>query len=173
MRDLEPGRWHTGFGVAGPDGTTRWRTRVVVGADGSSSMVGRAFRVARPSRWRRHAGITVHRVEAGGQAHGVPATARMFLGRGWYCGLAPATDGRINIGIVMGEAELQRRMSHRGDLPALVDGILHELPGAASRLREAPSTDDVRIALPLAHRVARPSGPGFRWSAMQQGSSTH
>ena len=61
VRDLEPGRPMTAFSAAGIDGVEQWRARVVVGADGPSSLVARAFGVHRPTRRGRHAGITVHR----------------------------------------------------------------------------------------------------------------
>ena len=160
VRDLRPARGHTDFSIAAQGGISPWRARIVVGADGPASLVARTFGVARPSRRGRHAGITVHRVDPDARPGSLPATARMFLGRGWYCGLAPATDGRVNVGIVMGEATLRQRLAYGGPA-AVVDGILGDLPGPAGKLRDALSTDEVRVALPLAHRVARPSGAGY------------
>jgi len=170
VRELTPERATTGFSVIGRSGAQRWRARVVVGADGPASLVARAFGVDRRARGRRHAGITLHRADRGdadAEALVHPndgaraATARLFLGRGWYCGVAPVPGGRVNIGIVMGEAMLRRRLALGGGPAAIVDDVLMGLPAPAGRWHDAPSTDEVRVALPLAHRVARVAGSGF------------
>jgi flavin-dependent dehydrogenase len=170
VRDLEPGRRATAFAAAGIDGVEHWRARVVAGADGPSSLVARAFGVHRPTRRGRHAGITVHRRDLsadeavpgdGGDPTQAPATARMYLGRGWYCGIAPVPGARVNIGIVMSESGLRRLLALRGDPMAVVDWVVDQLPPEASQANQAPNTDQVRVALPLAHRVTRPAGPGY------------
>ena len=170
VRGMVPSTHATEFSVSTADGPVSWRARIVVGADGPSSLVARAFGVARPAVRRRRAGLTVHRSDADdeqarstrvGSTAGEAATARMYLGPGWYCGIAPVPGRRVNIGIVMGEAALRTRLARDGGPSAVVDGIMDELPAPADRWREAPDTDETRVALPLAHRVARPSGPGF------------
>ena len=170
VRDLVPGRHATEFRVSAADGLATWRAGIVVGADGPSSMVARAFGVARSAVGRRRAGLTVHRadvaerpVTAGpdGAITWAPASARMYLGRGWYCGIAPVPGGRVNIGLVMDERELRKHLASGGRPAAVVHEMLGQLPTPADHWRDAPDTDDTRVALPLAHRVARPAGPGF------------
>ncbi len=170
VRGLAPGRHATDFSVSGTDGVVLWRAGTVVGADGPSSLVARAFRVDRPTIGRRRAGLTVHRADPDEGAPMVrqdastlraTASARMYLGGGWYCGIAPVPGGRVNIGVVMGEGELRRRLARGGGPSAVVDEVLGQLPAPADCWRHAPSTDQTRVALPLAHRVARPAGPGF------------
>ena len=170
MRDLVPGRHATGSAVSAADGLMSWRAGTIVGADGSSSLVARSFGVARSALGRRRAGLTVHRADvedrpakAGhdGSTPWAPASARMYLGRGWYCGIAPVPGGRVNIGVVLDEGELRSRLAHGGGPSAVIDEMLGQLPTPADRWRDAPDTDETRVALPLAHRAARPAGPGF------------
>ncbi len=147
--------------IAGDRRTETLRASIVVGADGPGSLVARAFRVQRHTRFLRRAGITFH--------VGIPADAqsegRMVIGRGWYCGLCPVPGDRLNVGIVVGEGQLRRAL-HRGQRPVdLARRILAAVPedpaGPASGLADAPIADAVTVALPLANRVSRRAGPGF------------
>jgi menaquinone-9 beta-reductase len=161
VRELTPGGGGTRFKVGGSEGSRSWRAATVVGADGPSSTVARAFGVDRPTRRRRHAGITFHRVEPDPAVSGRPATARMFLGPGWYCGVAPVPGARVNIGIVMGEAMLRHGLTLGGGPTAVAADVLEQLPSSAHRWRDSLLSDQVCVALPLATRVSRPAGPGF------------
>ncbi len=149
--------------VATGTGSERWRCRLVVGADGPGSMVARAFDVDRPVRRLRHAGLTVHRPDPDGSREAdVRATsARMIIGNGWYCGVAPVPGDRVNIGIVMGERLLRERLRADGGVERIVAGVVARLPLPDATWRIAADADAVRTALPLAHRVARRAGRGF------------
>ena len=148
-------------GDGGP-ATTTWRARLVVGADGPQSLVARSAGVARALPLRR-AGITFHHHDP--QAVGVtPAEAmdgRLVIGRGWYAGVAPVPGGRVNVGIVIGEAQLRRGLPEDAGLATVVERIVDQFPGPRDAWRAAPATDEVQVALPLAHRVTRAHGPGF------------
>jgi flavin-dependent dehydrogenase len=147
--------------VASGTGSERWRCRLVVGADGPGSMVARAFGVDRPVRRLRHAGLTVHRPDPDGPS-GVQATsARMIIGNGWYCGVAPVPGERVNIGIVMGERMLRERLRADGGVERIVAGVVARLPLPDATWRITADADAVRTSLPLAHRVARRAGRGF------------
>lgn len=145
--------------VSRQGGVERWSARFVVGADGPDSLVARSAGVTRPVRRARRAGITVHRADPGAAPEGAPMEARMVMGDGWYCGVAPVPGGRVNVGIVVGEARLRREVRD-GGAEGLVCRVVEGLPGDA-RWRAAPATDAVVVALPLAHRVRSPSGPSF------------
>jgi flavin-dependent dehydrogenase len=148
--------------VADPDGSRReWRARTVVGADGPRSIVARAVGVDRGLPWFRRAGLTVHRADPHAPPPGDPAIATMTLGDGWYCGIAPVPAGRVNIGVVVPADTLKRELVASRPT-ALVQRIVRELPGPAGpSWRDGPDTDELAIALPLAHRPRRLAGPGW------------
>src|SRR5687768_12128766 len=146
---------------AGATGTTTWRAGLVVGADGPQSLVARSAGVARGLPLRR-AGITFHRRDAGAAAAATDTMdGRFLLGRGWYVGIAPVPKGRVNVGIVIGEGHLRRGLRDATGLAAVVDRILAQFPGSRDAWQAAPATDEMMVALPLAHRVTRAHGPGF------------
>ena len=80
--------------------------------------------------------------------------ARMVVGDGWYCGVAPVPGARVNIGIVVGAAALGRDQASEGP-EEVARSVVAQLPGPPEAWRGAPDTDELRVALPLAHRVAR------------------
>lgn len=151
--------------VAGPSDVRVVHARVVVGADGPRSLVARAA----GSRGRvglvRRAGVTVHRADPDAAPEGAPAEARMVIGRGWYCGVAPVPGGRVNVGIVLDAAVLNRRARAGRSAADVEAGVVAGLPphpdGARERWRRAPRTDAVRFAVPLANRATRLAGRGF------------
>lgn len=158
---LAPGRSASDLTASGRNGPQRWAARLVVGADGPGSMVARAFGVDRPARRLRHAGLTVHRIDPEAAAAGTPMTARMVIGEGWYCGVAPVPGGRVNIGLVMSERRLRSSLRTSGSARAVVRDAMSALPHPHAAWRDAPETDETAVALPLAQRVSRRAGPGF------------
>lgn len=134
------------------DGISTWSARVVVGADGPTSVVARAARVSRATPWFRRGALTGHRAITFGEA-------RMIIGNGWYIGIAPVPSDRVNLGLVMDEAVLRRRLADSRPA-ALVDDVVRTLPGADG-LVDAQPTDEVATHLPLVHRVRRAAGDGF------------
>jgi flavin-dependent dehydrogenase len=136
--------------------------RLVVGADGPHSIVARAAGMTLSARRFRQAALTVHQADPLAAAAGRPMTARMIVGRGWYCGLAPVPGGRVNVGIVMGERTLRRRLSELGGPAEIVARTVADLPGDQGEdWRAAAATDEVQVALPLLHRVRRAAGERF------------
>lgn len=143
--------------VSTPEARETWHATVVVGADGPGSMVARGFGVQRAARRLRRAGMTFHQAFTGAPT----ADAEIVIGRGWYCGICPVPGGRVNVGIVVGERFL-RKARARGENPVdIAWQIFARLPAAWSTLALRPITDELVIALPLANRVSRRSGPGF------------
>lgn len=88
-------------------------------------------------------------------------TARMVVGDGWYCGVCPVPGERVNVGIVMPEADLRARLRGGGGLAAVARSFTDRLPGPRAAWQDSADTDAVTVALPLAHRVRRRSGRGF------------
>jgi len=148
-----------GLLVSTPHGPAWWRTRLVVGADGPSSLVARSAGVVVATRQLRRAALTGHRREPSTRADA--AEARMILGSGWYLGLAPVPAGRVNLGLVLGEGGLRAQLARGLTLDAIVDRALAQVHDAGNGLPSAEPTDEMQAHLPLAHRVSRAAGPGF------------
>lgn len=146
--------------VSEPAGTSTWRARLVVGADGPGSMVARAAGVAQTPRRLRKAGITLHLADPEAAPAGASMEGRFVLGDGWYVGLAPVPGGRLNVGIVIGEAQL-RRAQGAGGIEATIEQTLARLPGPRRAWQAAHPMDQAMVALPLAHRTRRAAGTGF------------
>lgn len=143
------------------DGVGRWQAGLVVGADGPRSLVARAADVGAWSGPVRRAGITVHRLDPETFPPHVAMPARMVLGDGWYCGVAPVPGGRVNIGIVVPPDRL-RALGPAGSGPArTVADLVDRLPGPRRAWQDAPASDRIAVSFPLAHRVRRASGDGF------------
>jgi flavin-dependent dehydrogenase len=139
--------------VDGPLGQRRRLTAsLLVGADGTRSVVSRALGLDRRVLWPRRVGMIAHvRGVAGLETYG-----EMYAGRGAYCGLAPLPDGLTNVGLVM-DAGIA---AAAGGLEAAYAAGLARLPGAAARLAGAGRAGPVRGVAPLARRVSRPYADG-------------
>lgn len=160
VRQVHIGDHGSGLLVSTPDGPAWWHARLVIGADGPSSLVARAAGVALASRRFRRAALTGHRADDAAAPAGQPMDARMIVGRGWYLGIAPVPGGRVNLGYVLSEAALRRRLARGSSPEDLVDGALRQ-SGDTRRWLAAQPTDELQAHLPLTHRVRRAAGPGF------------
>jgi menaquinone-9 beta-reductase len=152
VRSIELGQGRSRLAVSQASGVSTWSARVVVGADGPNSVVARSAGVALATRFFRRAALTGHRAATLADAH-------MIIGPGWYLGIAPVPGGRVNLGMVMAEAELRRQL-RRGEPEDILAGAL-ALTTAGADLSDTPATDDVATHLPLVHRVRRAAGPGY------------
>jgi flavin-dependent dehydrogenase len=146
---------HVQITVHGPTGPQLVRARLVVGADGPTSVVARAAGVALAGRRFRRAALTVHRVDPAAAPAGQPMTAELIIGRGWYCGVAPVPGQRVNLGLVMGEKELRRELANGGGPDDVLQRRLAELHGPHRAWQTAAATDTIQACLPLLHRVRR------------------
>lgn len=164
VRSLEPSRAATQaarLSVSTESGPETWTAALVVGADGPGSTVARAFGVLRASRRFRRAGLTLHHPDPAALAPALPMEARMVIGRGWYCGLAPVPGERVNIGIVVAEGRVRAAASEGRGKDGVVRDVLASIPGPRQPWQDTSSSDEVAVALPLAHRVTRRAGRGF------------
>jgi menaquinone-9 beta-reductase len=156
--DLAQG--HAQLAVHGRTGRQVFHARLVVGADGPASVVARAAGVALPARRFRRAALTVHRADPAALPAGEPMAAELIIGHGWYCGVAPVPGQRVNLGLVMGEADLRRELANGGPAGVL-ERRLAELHGSQRAWRTAPATDSMQVRLPLLHRVRGAAGHNF------------
>jgi geranylgeranyl reductase family protein len=139
--------------VDGPLGRHRRLTAsLLVGADGTRSVVSRCLGLDRRVLWPRRVGLIAH-VRG---VDGLESYGEMYAGRGAYCGLAPLPDGLTNVGLVM-DAKIA---AAAGGLEGAYAAGLARLPGAAGRLAGAVRAAPVRGLAPLARRVSRPYGAG-------------
>jgi flavin-dependent dehydrogenase len=140
-------------------GESRLAARVVVGADGTPSVVARAAGVARPARLAPRVGLTYH------VADDRPAgefDARMLLLTDGYVGVAPVPGARLNIGIVLGPS-WRGRLAGDG-ARSTAAAIVRSLPAAPDddgSWRAGTPLDAVVGASPLGGRVTRRAGPGW------------
>jgi len=152
VRSVEIGLSAPRLTVSHEDGVAHWRARVVIGADGPTSLIAREAGVAKPTSWFKRGALTGHRAFAA-------KAARMIIGQGWYMGIAPVPGERVNLGLVMSERDLRAGLT-RGDPADVVDGAVRSMPNADGML-DAAATDGVATHLPLVHRVSRTAGQGF------------
>ncbi len=138
-----------------PD-SERVTARLIVGADGPSSVVARTADVYAKSPFLWKSGITFHREDPLAAPAGEPMEGRFVFGRDWYVGIAPVPEGRVNIGMVMPHEWLRR-----SEPEALATTVLGMFPGPREPWMAAPTTDHVAIAGRLEHHVSRAAGRGF------------
>jgi len=135
--------------------------RVVVGADGTHSVVARAAGVVRPARLPQRVGLTWHVTDPRSRID-PPADARLVVGRDGYVGLAPVPGGRLNIGVVLGPSWLSGLAAEGASTT-----VLRMLDTISPRADDpvdwaaAPVCDSIAGASPLGVRVTRRAGPGW------------
>ena len=150
VRSVELGSQGARLDVSQSTGRSTWRARVVVGADGPTSVVARSAGVARGTPVFRRAALTGHRAVAA-------VDAQLIVADGWYLGIAPVPGGRVNLGLVMSEAALRRQLNGGAPDDVVSEAVARAEPGGG--LVDATRTDDVATHLPLLHRVTRAAGP--------------
>jgi flavin-dependent dehydrogenase len=135
--------------------------RIVVGADGTHSIVARAAGVARPARLPPRIGLTWHVTDPRPPTNPA-ADARMVVGSDAYVGLARVPGGRLNIGVVLGRS-WGARLAGDG-AAATVERVLQTVPRRDDDPIDwaaAPICDSIAGASPLGVRVTRRAGPGW------------
>jgi flavin-dependent dehydrogenase len=142
-------------GVRVRDGsvTRELSAKIVVGADGLRSVVGRRLGLVRASRWPRRVGFVSHfrGVE------GIGECGEMHVWRDGYCGLANVGAGVTNLGVVM---PVRAAAGASGDVTSFVNGWIRAHPGLAARFAHAEHVTPVRATGPFAVHARRAWAPG-------------
>jgi menaquinone-9 beta-reductase len=129
------------------------RARLVVAADGRTSVVAQRLGLRRPHRWLHRLALVAD-VEG---ARGDPERGEVVLAPPAYSILNPVGAGVANLSLVVPIEEARR---HKADLAGYFDGATRTLPGFRDRLRDARRIGPVRALGPLAYRVAPPREDG-------------
>ncbi len=147
--------------VRDSDGRSLVQARVVVGADGPHSVVGRAAGIHRPIRLAPRVGLSFHLADPRGDE---AVDARLAVIRDGYVGIAPVPGARVNVGIVLGPSW---RPALRSDgaaavsvrvLESIAPTAMDPLPWRATIDRPL---DEIAGAAPLGIRATRRAGPGW------------
>ena len=128
--------------------------RLVVGADGGSSVVSRAAGAHRTRGWFRRIGVTFHRHDLSAAPEGSAMEGSFFFGRGWYAGIAPVPGARVNVGMVLPYEQARR------DPLDFAERALAAVP-TNEAWHSAPTMDRPAVAGRLEHHAARVAGPGW------------
>jgi menaquinone-9 beta-reductase len=128
--------------------------RLVIGADGLRSVVGRRLALTRTRRWPRRLALVAH---YDGFA-GVTAWGEMHVERGvGYVGIAAVDSGLTNVAMVV-PARFASLVS--ADRTAFFERWLRERPQLAPRVRDARRVSPVLATGPFASHARRAWAPG-------------
>jgi flavin-dependent dehydrogenase len=135
--------------------------RVVVGADGTHSVVARAVDAHAPVRLPQRIGLSYHLADGRGDAL---VDGRLVVIRDGYVGIAPVPGDRVNVGIVLGPSWRARLRADGGD--AVATRIVRAIPATADdpvpwQAHADRPLDAVAGAAPLGVRARRRAGPGW------------
>ena len=143
-----------GVVVEAAGGRRAIRARVVVGADGRSSVVGRSLGVLREHP--RFVRFSVRGYWEG--VFGLSETGEMHVGTRGYCGIAPLSATRANVAFVIGQRDM---LGAAGDLEGFYRAMLAgRFPRVAERLEGARLLEAPRAIGPLALECRRVALPG-------------
>jgi geranylgeranyl reductase family protein len=127
--------------------------RLVVAADGRTSIVAERLGLRRPHRWLHRLALIADVEGAGGDCE----RGEIVVEPPRYAILNPVTPGLGNMSLVVPVEEGRR---HKGDLAGYFDAATRTLPGLGERLRRARRVGPVRALGPLAYAVAPPRDGG-------------
>lgn len=144
----------TGVRVLDADGTGRTiATRLVIGADGLRSVVGRRLGLTRTRRWPKRLALVAHYEGFGG----VTAWGEIHVERDvGYVGIASVDAGLTNVAMVV-PARFASLVS--GDRTAFFERWLRERPQLAPRVRDARRVSPVLATGPFASHARRAWAP--------------
>jgi flavin-dependent dehydrogenase len=134
-------------------GTERFPARLVVAADGRTSVIVARLGLRRPHGWLHRLALVAD-VEG---AHGDAERGEIVLAPPAYSILNPVEAGVGNLSLVVPVAVARQQ---KPDLAGYFDGVTRALPGFRERLRDARRIGPVRALGPLAYRVAPPREDG-------------
>jgi flavin-dependent dehydrogenase len=142
-----------GIRVRDGDATRDIAARVVVGADGLRSVVGRRLGLIRSARWPRRVGFVTHFSGVEGLGSG----GEMHVTRKGYCGLANVGGGVTNVGMAM-----PVRFAHgaAGDVAGFMEQWVRAHPALGPRFARAERVTPALATGPFAVHARRAWAPG-------------
>ncbi len=129
------------------------RSRIVVGADGTTSVVARKLGLTLPLRPKRRFAVGGH-YRGFGDLNGF---IEMYVGDGAYFAINPLDAGRANVMVVVPQAALA---GWSADIDRGIAGRAAELGRGRRSFAHAERIGNRVSAGPLAHRVCAPVAPG-------------
>jgi flavin-dependent dehydrogenase len=134
-------------------GPRNFRSRIVVGADGLRSVVGRRLGLVRVRRWPKRVGLVSHYRGVSGMR----GMGEMHVDGEGYLGLAEVGHGVTNVGIVL---PMSRAAKVSGDREGFVKEWIASRPHLAARFAAAEQVTAVRATGPFNSVAARAYAPG-------------
>ncbi|MDO8502573.1 MAG: NAD(P)/FAD-dependent oxidoreductase [Gemmatimonadaceae bacterium] len=138
----------SGVITAGASGVAERRARLIVGADGLRSVVGRRLGLIRSSRWPRRIALVTHY----SGAEEVGRFGEMFVDRDGYCGVADVGNGLTNVAVVV---PVSRAAEVAVDRTEFLESWIAERPRIAAMFARATRVDPVRATGPFATSARR------------------
>ncbi|MGI8825761.1 MAG: NAD(P)/FAD-dependent oxidoreductase [Chloroflexota bacterium] len=145
----------TGVAAVSGDREVTLRSRLVIGADGSRSVLARALGLARPAHWPVRLGLMAHYRE---QETAPFALGEMHVSAGGYCGIAPLPGGRLNVAMVVREDALRRE---RVPVATFFDRWIESQPRLRGALAGSERLTPIRGIGPIGSRIQRAWYPGL------------
>lgn len=127
--------------------------RIVVGADGLRSIVGRRLGLSRASRWPRRIAFVTHYRDV----REIGDCGEMHVAVDGYCGLADVGGGITNVAVLVPYAQAR---AASGDAAGFLEKWLDAHPALAGRFRGATRVNDVRVTGPFTSVARRAWAPG-------------
>lgn len=134
-------------------GTREISARIVVGADGLRSVVGRRLGLVRSARWPRRMGFVTHFTGV----EGVGSSGEMHVFRDGYCGLANVGGGVTNLGMAM---PMRAAAAASGNVGGFVDRWILAHPTIARRFVRAERASPTLATGPFAVHAKKAWVPG-------------
>jgi flavin-dependent dehydrogenase len=143
----------TGVRVRDAGGIHEVGARIVVGADGLRSVVGRRLGLIRSARWPRRMGFVTHFTGV----EGIGSGGEMHVTRRGYCGLANVGGGVTNVGLAM---PVRYATGASGDVEGFIERWIRAHPPLASRFLRAERVSPVLATGPFAVHAQTAWAPG-------------
>jgi flavin-dependent dehydrogenase len=129
------------------------RARLVIGADGLRSVVGRRLGLIRRAGWPRRIALVTHY----SGVNGISDFGEMHVDRGGYCGVAPVGNGLYNVAVVV---PVSRAPDVAVDRTEFLESWLAERPRLAAMFGNARRETPVRATGPFATSAKRSTALG-------------
>lgn len=142
-----------GISALDADGPFDVGARLVIGADGLRSVVGRRLGLTRVARWPRRVALVAHYRGI----RDITDVGEMHVERDGYVGIANVGHGLTNVALVVPVAKYRTALRDR---TALLEQWLASRPQLADRFAKAARVDDVRATGPFASSAKPAWAPG-------------